>query len=284
MSLLRRSTRAKSSKSVAAASQTAEILAIEESDSEEQSSAAASRKRRAREEDADSDYRPSQTIANDSKAECPPESVHLRKRANSGDSVRDASDSKDADPHEPDDSDAERDEENTEETQSPQRELGPLSDRGRGLPAGTQAAVQKQASALFEMAVASENDGLGALCSSESASDCKDALGSRDDSGSGSGSAQSSQSEGPLGSGSESLVELSPQISPSRGRSISPFRSPSHAAAISPGSRAESPLSPELPSLFDRPPRPARLPTPELGAPVIAGACVDVFAQVSSWF
>jgi len=146
MSALRRSTRKRSSASVASSSQVAEILNL--SDDENEGKTGAHQRRAALQRDGD--YVPSRSDAADS-ADAEMDAKHsdgrLRKRRNS---TPNASADGNANSLHENESDADA------EAKNAAREIGPLSDRARKLPAGTHAAVSAHAHALFELAVAAE--------------------------------------------------------------------------------------------------------------------------------
>lgn len=149
MSAPRRSTRKRSSEAVARSQQVTEILTLSE-DSQEGEFAHSQQRPVC---NIDDDYVPDEYVAgsaDSAESEEKSEAGPQRKRRNSGPSAASAEAASSSA-----DSDAKVPEAKAENAAN--REVGPLSDRARFLPAGTHAAVRAHAQSLFELAIAAEN-------------------------------------------------------------------------------------------------------------------------------
>lgn len=150
MSAPQRSTRKRSSAAVAKSAQIAEILNVEGDEKETEIEA----KKEKKAQKTDAEYVPQRKESKNAvsaERETNVQEERLQKRRNSADSVE-----FNAHGHAAAGSDAKTDAEKAESTQ---REVGPLSDRSRFLPAGTHAQIAAHAKALFQMAADEDDSG-----------------------------------------------------------------------------------------------------------------------------
>jgi hypothetical protein len=147
MSGVRRSTRKRSSASIAGSQQVAEIAANEEEEKERELAGASPRAN----QDDDAEYRPSRkTAASSATAELDEKHTDgspAKRRNSTGNSAIDDSVENGAETQSPRDVDVQNPRES---------EVGPVSDRARFLQPGTHNAVQQHASALFQLAKIAE--------------------------------------------------------------------------------------------------------------------------------